>query len=204
MTITINGTTGVTYPAGGTDNVAGSGVGTTDSQTLTNKTLTSPAITGATLGVTTFNGGVITSGTAQATTSGTAVGFTGIPSWVKRITIQNNGVVSSGAAPFIQVGSGSYVSTGYNAGYGSGATIVNTTNGILFGASAASWGSITFTLQNSSTNTWVAAGSVWNTSIPFAFVIAGQIALSGTLDRIQISVSSGAFTAGSVNILYEG
>lgn len=40
MTITINGTTGVTYPAGGTDNVAGSGVGTTDTQTLTNKTLT--------------------------------------------------------------------------------------------------------------------------------------------------------------------
>jgi hypothetical protein len=39
MTITINGTTGVTYPAGGTDNVAGSGVGTTDTQTLTNKTL---------------------------------------------------------------------------------------------------------------------------------------------------------------------
>jgi hypothetical protein len=49
MTITINGTTGVTYPAGGTDNVAGSGVGTTDTQTLTNKTLTSPTITGATI-----------------------------------------------------------------------------------------------------------------------------------------------------------
>jgi hypothetical protein len=39
MTVTINGTTGVTYPAGGTDNVAGSGVGTTDTQTLTNKIL---------------------------------------------------------------------------------------------------------------------------------------------------------------------
>jgi hypothetical protein len=49
MTITINGTTGVTYPAGGTDNVAGSGVGTTDTQTLTNKTLTNPTITGGTV-----------------------------------------------------------------------------------------------------------------------------------------------------------
>ena len=39
MTITISGSSGVTYPAGGTDNVAGAGVGTTDSQTLTNKTL---------------------------------------------------------------------------------------------------------------------------------------------------------------------
>lgn len=44
MTITISGTSGVTYPAGGTDNVAGSGVGTSDTQTLTNKTLTTPTI----------------------------------------------------------------------------------------------------------------------------------------------------------------
>ena len=44
MTIVLNGTTGVTYPSGGVDNVAGSGVGTTDTQTLTNKTLTAPAL----------------------------------------------------------------------------------------------------------------------------------------------------------------
>lgn len=44
MPITISGSSGVTYPAGGTDNVAGSGVGTSDTQTLTNKTLTTPTI----------------------------------------------------------------------------------------------------------------------------------------------------------------
>ena len=44
MTVVLNGTTGVTYPSGGVDNVAGSGVGTTDTQTLTNKTLTAPAL----------------------------------------------------------------------------------------------------------------------------------------------------------------
>lgn len=49
MPITISGTSGVTYPAGGTDNVAGAGVGTTDSQTLTNKTLTSPTLTTPTI-----------------------------------------------------------------------------------------------------------------------------------------------------------
>ena len=49
MSIVLNGTTGVTYPAGGTDNVAGAGVGTTDSQTLTNKTLTSPTMTTPTI-----------------------------------------------------------------------------------------------------------------------------------------------------------
>lgn len=47
MTITISGSTGVTYPAGGTDNTAGAGVGTTDTQTLTNKTLTTPNIDSA-------------------------------------------------------------------------------------------------------------------------------------------------------------
>jgi len=45
MPTTISGSTGVTFPAGGTDNVAGAGVGTTDTQTLTNKTLTSPTLT---------------------------------------------------------------------------------------------------------------------------------------------------------------
>jgi len=49
MATTISGSSGVTYPAGGTDNVAGAGVGTTDTQTLTNKTLTTPNIDSATI-----------------------------------------------------------------------------------------------------------------------------------------------------------
>lgn len=49
MAVTINGSSGVVCPAGGTVNVAGSGVGTTDTQTLTNKVLTSPTITSPTI-----------------------------------------------------------------------------------------------------------------------------------------------------------
>lgn len=39
MSLILNGTTGITFPAGGIANTAGAGVGTTDTQTLSNKTI---------------------------------------------------------------------------------------------------------------------------------------------------------------------
>ena len=46
MTTTISGTAGVTFPAGGLGNTAGAVVGTTDTQTLTNKSIVATQLTG--------------------------------------------------------------------------------------------------------------------------------------------------------------
>lgn len=152
--------------------------------------------------------------TAQATTSGTAKDFTGIPSWAKRITIMLTGVSTNGTSLLlIQVGSGSFETTGYDSSAsigGTGIVTAGSTAGFLFeasgggGASAARHGVIT--LCNISGNTWVSshAGSYGNAGLAF-IAGGGSKTLSGALDRLRITTVNGtdAFDAGSVNILYE-
>lgn len=186
---------------------SGTVVGTSDSQTLTNKTIGSGLVMGAS---------AITSGTAVASTSGTNIDFTSIPSWVKRITVMFNGVSTSGTANYlIQVGSGSITSSGYV----SGTTFVsmavgNTTSGvsstagfIITSVNAANVYSGIFTLVNQSGNIWVAS-YVLSTTAGGNQVAQGagiSSTLSGVLDRIRITTSNGTdtFDAGSINILYE-
>ena len=69
--------------------------------------------------------GIPNLGTAQASTSGTAITFTGIPSGVKRIIVMFSGVSTSGSSNLLlQIGSGSVVNTGY---IGSTALVGSTT-----------------------------------------------------------------------------
>lgn len=157
----------------------------------------------------------IVSGTLQSATSGIAITFTGIPSWIKRITMQVVGITPSGSASnfVIRIGSGSIVSTGYAATSSGGVTTLNSNASTVgfpispqtYASTALISGQMILTLVNSATNLWVASGFFHNTSSTAFSLSNGNLALSGALDRIQIATANGTdtFTAGSVNILYE-
>jgi hypothetical protein len=154
------------------------------------------------------NGTLLISGTAVSA-SGTSVDFTGIPSWVKRITVMFNGVSTNGISAYIvQLGSGSVTTSGYLSTSSFGTTPVNATNGLLacnnLNASTFQTGIVTIT--NITSNTWVSSGAVAANAGGSAVSVAiGGVSLSSTLDRVRITTFNGTdtFDAGTINIMWE-
>jgi hypothetical protein len=158
-----------------------------------------------------------TLGTPVASTSGTSIDFTGIPSGIKQIIISFSNVSTSGySAYLIQTGdSGGIETTGYSSRsvhfVSSGtAQFTNSTAGYVTrpnntggGASTPS-GSITLTLENAGTFSWIATGILFNTSSDECAFNAGSKSLSAVLDRIRITTVNGtdAFDGGEINIAY--
>ena len=154
----------------------------------------------------------LVSGTSVASTSGTSIDFTSIPSWVKRITMVINGLSSNGTSIIgIRIGSGSFDTTGYLGSVGAtrsggSANLNYSTNFSLIDGSTGTmtlYGTVTLTLLGS--NTWVFAGTVGRTDTSGSYFYGGIKVLSGTLDRVRLTTENGTdtFDAGSVNILYE-
>ena len=175
-------------------------------------TLTLPTTSGTILtSASTIN--AITSGTAQASTSGTSIDFTGIPSGVKRVTVMFNGVSTNGTSlQIIRLGtSGGIETTGYAGTATTNGANVSSTVGVLVGyrgdAANVYSGAIIFTSLNASSNLWVAQGvnSGAGGSTGDASSVGATKTLSGTLDRVRITTVNGTdtFDAGSINILYE-
>jgi len=155
----------------------------------------------------------LVSGTAVASTSGTSIDFTSIPSWVKRITVMFSGVSTNGTSIIqIQVGSGSVTTSGYYSTASLGGVSSNggtITSGIALGYtnSAASVYTGVMVLSLLGSNTWLSSGtSTFEQASGYGYTYAGKTpALGGALDRVRITTANGTdtFDAGSINILYE-
>lgn len=152
----------------------------------------------------------LVSGTAQASTSGTSISFTSIPSWVKRITVVFSGVsMSTTGVVYLRLGTSSGATT---SGYLGATMYINSTastqastywpvDGTSLGAASTRHG--IYTIVNVTGNTWAVSGGTSNSNDTGVSVINGSIPLAATLDRVLIETSAGTFDAGSINILYE-
>lgn len=167
------------------------------------------------LGTGTGSTGTYTVSTSQTVASTTinvvALDFTGIPSWVKRVTVMFQGVSGSGTSPFqIQLGTSSGIDTAssYLGCVSNSASFTNFSTGFLIRSST---GTATETWQGQmvisslGSNAWAESGLFALSSAANIWFTAGTKSLSGTLDRIRITTVNGTdtFDAGSINIMYE-
>lgn len=162
-----------------------------------------PAVDGSQL----TNTSTLVTGTTVATTSGTAIDFTGIPSTAKRISVIFRGVSSSGSdtGVLVQLGtSGGLVTSGYasTSHYGTGGSS-DATGFYMYGIESGNILSGIMTIAHMGSNIYVNAHSgKYNTSN--GMFGGGDVSVGGTVDRLRIKQSSGgAFDAGSINIMYE-
>jgi len=153
-------------------------------------------------------------GTSVASTSGTSIDFTSIPSWVKRVTVMLAGVTTpAGAVATIRIGSGGTpVSSGYvgaNSGTANtGTAVIALSTGFTLNdtGTAASICAISglITLDRITGNTWTASSVMGVNSTTFT-TLGGYVALGAALNVVRLTTTAGSdsFTAGTVNILYE-
>ena len=157
----------------------------------------------------------LTSGTEVATTSGTAIDFTGIPSWVKKITLLMKAVSTNGGSDYIvRIGDTTLATSGYTsvanyvnpgansctgtAYYGGFILTKDINSGTAFTATC------TITLQSSGLYVWAFIGN--NGLSGAGFFGSSYLDLGSTLNRVTLTTVNGTdtFDAGSINILYEG
>jgi hypothetical protein len=153
-------------------------------------------------------------GTAVASTSGTSIDFTGIPSWVKRITVMFSGFSTNGTSvPVVQLGDAGGIET---SGYAGSADIfASVLTASLFSGSgfqpSDSWAAAhvfsgQLVLTQLSSNVWVGSFNGALTNSAGLLFAAGTKTLSDTLTQVRVTTTNGTdtFDAGTINIMYEG
>ena len=187
-------------------------------------TVAAPAIAGSntqTLVAATGTLAPLISGTAVASTSGTAISFdNAIPSWAKRVIVMFQGVSTNGTGIIqVQLGTGAtptYTITGYLGAAMSVQTTSPTASNYTTGfalvpqqsATAVHHGVMTISLVNASTNAWAASSTSSRSDVAQSGSSAGSIALAAALTSVRVIASatgspSDTFDAGTINILYE-
>lgn len=146
--------------------------------------------------------------TAQATTSGTAIDFTGIPSWVKRITVMFSGIsTTAGNLTYLQIGdSGGIETTGYECATTTGTSTNSATTAFLLIANTTAAAAVSghAFLTKIDGNEWIFSGISNGYSGVTGSIASGKKTLSSTLDRIRLTnAAADTFDAGKVNIIYE-
>lgn len=157
----------------------------------------------------------IVSGSAVTCAGQTSIDFTGIPSWVKRITVMFNGVSTSGTSSFlIRIGSGSIATANYSSVASSYANALGTSTAGFILTQANVAGSVYnghAVITNISGNIWIASSILLPSGGQSGQSSGGTsaTAISGTLDQIRITTVNGTDTfdttpsAGTINIIYE-
>lgn len=157
-----------------------------------------------------FRAANIALGLAKSTSSGTAVDYTGIPSWAKRITITFFGVSTGGTSyKLIQLGNNTPTTSGYDcvgSGMSSavGSTVFTTGFGVRSGAAAdVLYGSIVLMQYNSTL--WAASGTLATPTGTTMFLTAGTVVLAAAPNLVRITTVNGTdnFDGGSVNVSWE-
>lgn len=154
-------------------------------------------------------------GTAQATTSGTSINFTGIPSWVTRVTVMFNGVSTNGTSqvrvrigPVAGVETSGYLGTSQTTLGGTSLTQNFTAGFDFFDGSAAAAnrnGVMLLCLLDAATNTWAATANIGASNEARMVLLGGVKPIAGVLSVVSITTVNGTdtFDAGSVNLLWE-
>ena len=158
-------------------------------------------------------GSQLVQGTSVATTSGTSVTFSSIPSWVKRITLSFAGVsVSGSSVPLVQIGDSSIKTTGYlGSSSNQSGTTTNLSSGFLvvdpnIGTAGRLWqGILTIALLDSATNKYVGTSKSGTSNSADGSSMGGYNTLTAVLSQLKLTTVNGTdtFTAGAVNILFE-
>lgn len=148
-----------------------------------------------------------------ATGSETEFDFTGIPSWVNRVTAIGISLSTSGTSnPILRVGDGAVVSAGYLGAASllpNGAAIqgANSTAGCLVAVNVGASSVYRFScrIDRLTGNTWAFSGTGSFSSSATTIVFASEITLTNALDRVRLTTVGGTdtFDAGSVSISWE-